>query len=899
MSRAFSVSRRMKWTGAALAAVAAVTVLVGPPESGATAASRDFFPVPDAALVRSLGDIGHGTCAPPPGWQACQGDSTPVEGPSGLGSIFGEYPMSVPGLGVPVGGVGAGSFMINQDGTFGPWNFGGSQGSTWETRILPQAAFHLREQFGSGPATVKTLATDGPANSGVNGPVSARSWGSPLPAWNALQPGDGSTAALYPFGWESFSPFKTDVSLRYFSPIVAGEDRRTSLPLVYFDVRIANHTASNANVSVMFTMPNAPDHVAGTKGDPSSPDGPASVRAGYTSVFRNTNGVQAVTLGAGDPLNTPDAADSEWTIAAKPGPGQKVSYTTSWNAAGDGSDVYAPFSSSGSLPDTAIDRSDSAGAISVSAKLQPGQTTIVPFALAWDFPQVGYDNNQTVWMRRYTDFYGAQETASNDYIMGSYPGKQSYNIASDALLAHDANLTAVQNWWNPIADNAAYPAVLRMAALNQLSQLVFSNSFWEGGLAANSVIPTGYSSSGPGNHLDASRPGSHLFGVMDGAGGGVANEGWTDNIETHGYTGYFKLFPNLMGDYLQAQAEASALTPHQNTVNSLYSTSPDPFIIIATGSSNPVIQDGSAAASPGQTQFLDAPMNVVFEWYDYYKATGDTAFLRNVYPGIKRDIAYVQGTIPAGTYLPDDAPAFANVFDTVPQGSVGVYDSELYLLSLEIGIAAGNEAGDDPAYVAGLQQDLTNAKSQFELTLWNPVQQYYRFDLASVHGDAAFNDTFFAQHLAESVGLPDLVDQSRHQAQLTTTFPFWQRQTASGQATGAPMLVEPGDIDAASDGYYPPEVSWVWPGTDFSQAADYISTGRRYDRPDLQADGLQIASAAATQLWLDADNGFPFDPPCGYGDTDPSYYAYPAYSMAMSIWSVLDAVQPVAQAAIG
>lgn len=859
------------------------------------AVTRDFFPIPDAALVRPLGAIPVGTCAPPPAWQACQGDNS-VEGPSAAGSILGDYPVSVPGLGIPVGGVGAGSFMINQAGTFGPWNFGGAQGSVWENRILPQAAFHVREQIGASSPMVRTLATKGPANTGTSGPVSARSWGSPLPAWNTLQTGEGSYGALYPFGWMTYKPFQTDVSMRFFSPIVAGEDRRTSLPLVYFDVRIANHTSSPADMSVMFTMPNAPSHVAGTKPDPSSPDGATSTRTGYHSRYSSMNGVQAVTMSADDPSNTTDAANSEWTIAAMPAPGQKVTYTTSWNADGDGSDVYAPFTNSASLPNTPMDSSASAGAISVSAKLQPGQVATIPFAMAWDFPQIGFQDNSTVWMRRYADFYGAQETSTNDYVAGSYPFHQSSNIARDGLQAHDQALQGVLGWWQPIATDPTYPQVLRTAALNQLSQLVFSNSFWEGGLVRNTVIPTGFSAAGAGQHLDASRPGSHLFGIMDGGGGGVANEGWTDNIETHGYKAYFKLFPNLMKGTLEAEAEASALAPHQNTPQGLYSPNGDPFIQFDNGA-NPAIQDGSAAPAPGQTQWLDIPSNFIFECYAYSKITGNTAFLQTVYPAIKRNIAYLQQTIPAGSYLPFDAPLFANIFDTVPQGNVGVYNSELYLLSLEAGVAAGTQLGDDPSYVAGLQADLTLAKAEFEVTLWDPVQNYYRFNVASPNGDAAFADTFFAQHLAEQVGLPDLVRQTNHQSELTATYQDFLRHDSTGALTGAPMLEQPGGLEAP-DGYYPPEVSFVIVGTNYTMAADYYQTGKRYNRPDLEGDAIQLASAVATQTWLNPNNGFQFDPPFGYSDTDPTVYAYPAYSMASSIWDLMDTIKPIASASM-
>jgi non-lysosomal glucosylceramidase len=160
--------------------IAAVSVVgVG---SSATATppsshTRDFFQVPAAAISRPLGEIPPGPC-PAQASQACQGEpESDLLANLGGEITKGDLPMDVTGLRVPVGGVGAGSFMINQAGSFGPWDFGGSQDATWEMRTLPQAAFHVREQVGSGPALVRTLATDGPTVTGTQGPVPLRSWG--------------------------------------------------------------------------------------------------------------------------------------------------------------------------------------------------------------------------------------------------------------------------------------------------------------------------------------------------------------------------------------------------------------------------------------------------------------------------------------------------------------------------------------------------------------------------------------------------------------------------------------------------------------------------------------------------------------------------------------------------
>jgi hypothetical protein len=274
--------------GTALASFALPAALrdipgVAPPRTP----GRDFFTYPQAAVVQSLGDIPPGLCFPNSG-NGCDGSPT------------GRVIPSLPGMGIALGGVGAGSFMLNDSGTFGPWNFGGSQYSNgeYQTRILPQAAFHIREQLAGKPATVTTLATKGPQSVGSVGPVASRSWGDPLPAWNLLSQGQGRYAAMYPFGWISYNAFKTDISMRFYSPIVAGEDRRTSLPLAYFDLRIANHTGKTATVSVMFTWPNVAESVGGAA---------PTVRTGLSdsaSTDRKT-GVTAVTLSCDDPSNTP------------------------------------------------------------------------------------------------------------------------------------------------------------------------------------------------------------------------------------------------------------------------------------------------------------------------------------------------------------------------------------------------------------------------------------------------------------------------------------------------------------------------------------------------------------------------------------------------------------------
>lgn len=481
---------------------------------------KNSWKIPEAAYVRNWGLTGNGPCSP-------IGDSECSTGkPTGLQNYAGG--MSVPGLGIPLGGIGAGSFHYNLFGTFGPWNMGGSQSSNyWEMRTLPQGAFHIREEVeGSvNSPTIKTLATR------HDNIAPQRNFGGVLPAWNQLKPGDGTYAALYPFGWTTYNVFQSKISMRFWSPIIAGEDERSSMPIAFFDVELANPTSKIINLTVMFTFPNATPHAQDT------------IRKGLYSKFNNdvATGTKGVTLGSDDTTNTPDAFKSEWTIAALPAKDQKFSYITSWNAEGEGSDIYKLFSSKGELTNGSLDNSNSAGAVAVTVRLHPNQKTTIHFALAWDFPQVYYGDKagaRAVWMRRYTEFLGAKSTLTNDYISNSYPFKQSFTIAKRELKRHDHSLLNVEKWWKPIAENSKYPLWLRKAALNELYQMVFNAAFWEAGLVSNTIIPT---LGGP--RLGAEIPGTHLFFTIDGgAGGAGANE---IDVDSAGYLCYTNLFPNL------------------------------------------------------------------------------------------------------------------------------------------------------------------------------------------------------------------------------------------------------------------------------------------------------------------------------------------------------------------
>src|SRR5271169_880128 len=157
----------------------------------------NLWDIPDAAWRRALGSHPPGATgsAPPLGTKA--------------------RPVSRTKRGIPVGGIGTGSFMLNLSGSFGPWHldiggddsagthWGSPRNSGFEQRFLAEAAFHVRMATGAGP-TVVALATE-----------------DLLPGWQMIEPGSGVYAALFPKAWFAFDDLPLPVALKQLSPFVA------------------------------------------------------------------------------------------------------------------------------------------------------------------------------------------------------------------------------------------------------------------------------------------------------------------------------------------------------------------------------------------------------------------------------------------------------------------------------------------------------------------------------------------------------------------------------------------------------------------------------------------------------------------------------------------------------
>jgi len=338
--------------------------------------------------------------------------------------------------GVPIGGIGAGSIMLNTGGSFGPWHF--KPGAPEEGRRLAGAAFHFYEKPDGGTARVATLAS-----------------GRLMPAWPGLPPASGFYHALYPKGWFTYRCFAADLSMKFFSPIIRRNVKESSYPAAIFEFEVANPTDQALDVGLMLTFPNAAGHTA-------------ELRSGFLNFpeAEPAANIAAVVLDARHERNPPTAQDTEWCIAVRAERGGEVSFVSSWNALASGGDVLAEFAADGRLPNTALDATDGAAAVAFHARLEPKATVTVPFALSWDFPRVAL--GPTEWWRRYTEYF--DRTSNN-----------AFKIAREALTRHAEWEADVDAWMRPILDEPAYPDWLKQAAFNELYHEAFANVLWEAG----------------------------------------------------------------------------------------------------------------------------------------------------------------------------------------------------------------------------------------------------------------------------------------------------------------------------------------------------------------------------------------------------------------------------------
>lgn len=809
-----------------------------------------LWEIPEATWRRPLGDH-------PPG---ATGTHPPIDAPPGFPIV------SRTKRGVPVGGIGTGAFMFNLTGSFGPWHmaigaddspgtiWGGTENTGFEQRFLTQAAFHTRISVG-GETAVTTLATE-----------------DVLPAWKRLGVGQGRYYALFPKAWFEYDGLPLPVALKQVTPYVARSDRLSSLPAGLFQIAVSNPKTVAADVSFMLSFPNAIFRMP-TKGH-------VYTRTGLRSVAVSGGHAVGVRLQAEDPANVHETEKSEWVIAAQGPPGAELTYTTNWDAEGDGSDLWKAFSAGGRLPNGALDPAGTAGAVAVSFRLAPGQRQVATFALTWDFPEVQFrnPNHGTRWLKRYTEWYA-----------GPYRG---WAIAQDVLSSEVDLEGAVDDWWRPIVEDNAYPVWLRTAALNELYYDIFGGVFWENGCIT--------------------RP------KTVGVGGNLYFDLETDiyqdcaSLDVRHYEArhLLELFPSIERDLLLGWGELVMRDRHARTPHDVGSPVNDPWFVVneyggtdIVGTfSSPIPEDPIPETNP--VDWLDLPPKFVQEAYAYWSYTGDNDFAQTIYPAVIRAMEHLMTLDADGDGIPDPPTVgpmerrYCTTFDNIPMKGAAIY-----VAGLTIGACEATRAF---AHVFGSAADETRwknaaakARTSTESILWSETDGYYHFDQAGHYpqGDyasALMSDALCGQRYVQTAGplpgigkLPDILDRNRMAQHLTKVYEQNVLAVGNGQW---------GAINTTGYTFQPPSVQAqaVWPGASYFTAAIMYSLGKKMHNQDLISAALATAYGAYRTTYADDTTAFWFDTPALWKpptQLEEVQYRGPQYLRNRAAWELLVAIK--------
>jgi non-lysosomal glucosylceramidase len=786
----------------------------GVPSSG----NASSWSVPDAAFKRPVGSHPLGATG-----------ATLSIGTDGL-------PLSRTKRGIPVGGIGTGSFMYNLCGSFGPWHldiggddsigsrWGSARNSGFEQRFLPGAAFHVR-LASSAKTAVTTLATE-----------------DTLPAWTGLQPGQGTYSALFPKAWFEFTGLDVPVTLKQLTPYVAGDERHSSLPAGIFEIAVENPTGESIDAACMFSFPNAVYRLPTTQY--------TYTRTGLSSSIVRDSDCVGVRLQAESPLNVAVTDRTEWVIAAKGPSGCELSATADWDAGGDGSDLIVELAGSGRLPDAPLDVATRAlgGAVCVSFSLAPGERKTATFVLAWDFPVVQFKNpvDGTSWWKRYTEWYP-----------GHYRG---WDIAKYVVENAAQIEQSIDSWWTKVANEPSYPQWLRCAALNELYYDVFGAVFWENGCISKPKV-------------FGNRPGQHLYFTLE-------DDAFRDcesfDVRHYEARHMLQLFPSIEHDLLLGWADMIRWEPDHLTPHDAGSPVDDPWFVVGQ----------YAATEPGRpplnVDWLDTPAKFVQQAHAYWTYTGDDQFGSEVYQAAQLTMNHLLSRDYDADGIPD-ANGRCTTYDDIP-----MFGATTYVASLTVGAC---EAMADFATTFDTSEAVkywgaaaSNARGSAESLLWSEGG-YYRLDDEGPYGEMLMADALCGQRYAAVNGLTDVLDVDRMTRHLSLVYS--QNVEAVGSARfGAVNAVDPqGRILGTS------QAQAVWPGGSYFVAALMYSLGRATGQNDLMEAALNTAYGVYRTTYLDEGTAFWFDTPAQWFPTvAPFQYRSPQYQRCRAAWEMLVAV---------
>ena len=781
-----------------------------------------------------------------------------------------------PEHGIPLGGFGAGCIGRSPSGSFNLWHLDGGEHVFAQ---FPGCQFSVFEET-EGRTQAYAMSCDSPSES-----LSTWQW---YPA-STEEKKTGAYKALYPRSWYAYeNVFKAQLTCEQFSPIWADNYQESSYPVVAFVWTAHNPTDKPITLSIMLSWQNMVGWFTNSESSPEikqREDGspyydyvpPLKESTGNYNKLVCQEGALAGFVMDGLWKDIPQEGDGQFAVATR-SEGAEGFYHTRWNPEGNGRELWDSFAADGSLVNVEEAKPSEgeqiAGAIALRFTLAPGETTEIPFALAWDLPVTEFATGKQAY-RRYTDFFDRS-------------GRNAWAIAQTALDNYKTWQQNIRDWQQPILEQNL-PNWFKMALFNELYDLASGGTLWS---AATEADPVGQ------------------FGVLE-----CIDYRWYESLDVRLYGGFatLMLWPELEKAVIRAFARAiPTADPKPRIIGYYYTIGEENHLAprklkgatphdLGAPNENPWVATNYTSYQDCN-QWKDLSSDFVLQVYRAFEATGSTDidFLAECWPAVVETLAYTKQFDTDGDGLIENSGAPDQTFDDWRLKGISAYCGGLWIAALSAAIAIGETLqqhkkapGNLVILLAQYRRWWKHGRAAYQKQLWNG--SCYRLDTGS-GSDVVMADQLCGQFCAATMGLPDVVDEEYIAPTLDAIYDACflkfneyaanlgpQNQKFEGAQTGYFSAAELGMKIGCANGVRPdgspqdPDDTHqleVWTGINFGLAAFFAYMGKH-------AEAMEITEAVVKQTY---EYGLQFRTPeaiTAVGTFRACHYLRP-----MAIWAV-------------
>ncbi len=529
-----------------------------------------------------------------------------------------------------------------------------------------------------------------------------------MPAWQALPLNRKSEyRALYPKSFYNYQSFPATVSVEQFSPILPHNYRETALPVACFKIIIKNNKKEPVTVSAMFSWENLIGWSYGSNTSDKNAANYYFVKNQLPGINRRYEDYDTKAVIMAGQKNKHGALNGEFCLATREVEGSKVYFCTSFDGNGNGQEVWETFAQNGTIKDSfRKELKQTNCALAVKSTLQPNQTIEIPFVLAWDLPKT---------FNGITKYY-------TKYFNNS--GKNSFNLAEEALNNLELYSAKIDNWHNEYLQNPNFPRYLTANMFNELYYLADGGTLWDAETERFTYLESYdyyfYET------LDVRYYGSFPLAMF-----------WPE-IEKKTMLDFSRTIgeeDNTLIEYhrsLTLQDETSAGGEKKNKfIQKDFRKRKDAAPHDIGSPFEKVWQDLNSYVWQNSNRWKDLNSKFILMIYRayYYSGKKDHAFLKTCLDSVIKALYYVSENLDQDNdQLPENEGFPDQTFDNWVMKGTSAYCGSLRLAALQAAIQIAFLL-EEKELGARLRNDYKKAKDSFEKKLWNG--HYYNFDETS------------------------------------------------------------------------------------------------------------------------------------------------------------------------